>query len=93
MKNCPLIFYFFYNSLSTQRRTGQLRPTSGPSFGKRSKNGGNERHKRKPPRGMHINHDDIVALATDSEQANRNDQLLSGMDREIVSLWSQVRKF
>lgn len=40
---------------------------------------------------MHINHDDIVALATDSEQANRNDQLLSSMDREIVSLWSQVR--
>lgn len=41
---------------------------------------------------MHINHDDIVALATDTEQTNRNDALLASMDREIVGLWSQVRR-
>lgn len=41
---------------------------------------------------MHINHDDIVALANpDNDQANRNDELLATMDREIVSLWCQVR--
>uniref|UniRef100_A0A1B0GKG5 Dna-binding protein n=1 Tax=Lutzomyia longipalpis TaxID=7200 RepID=A0A1B0GKG5_LUTLO len=72
------------------RRTGNLRPTTGPScFGKRSKNS-HDKHKRKPPRGMHINHDDIVALANpDNDQANRNDELLGAMDREIVSLWCQ----
>ena len=84
-------------SLNTKfRRTGTLRPTTGPSYlGKRSRNnsGANERHKRKPPRGMHINHDDIVALAThEADQANRNDALLATMDREIVSLLCQVRK-
>lgn len=37
---------------------------------------------------MYINHDDIVALAS----ANDNqDQLLANIDREIVSLLSQVR--
>ncbi|XP_055700263.1 REST corepressor 1 isoform X1 [Phlebotomus papatasi] len=75
------------------RRTGNLRPTTGPScFGKRSKNS-HDKHKRKPPRGMHINHDDIVALANpDNDQANRNDELLATMDREIVSLWCQIQQ-
>lgn len=80
------------------RRTGALRPTSGPFFGKRSRSinssggaAGVERHKRKPPRGMYINHDDIVALASpDNEPANRGDDLLAGMDREINTLLSQV---
>lgn len=37
---------------------------------------------------MYINHDDIVALAS----ANDNqDELLANIDREIVSLLSQVR--
>lgn len=53
----------------------------------------NERHKRKPPRGMHINHDDIVTLAYDADQVNRNNDLLASMDREIVAHWSQVRMF
>lgn len=70
------------------RRTGNKRPTSGPFFGKRSRDRNAERHKRKPPRGMYINHDDIVALAS----ANDNqDELLANIDREIVSLLSQVR--
>ncbi|GAB0088161.1 REST corepressor [Sergentomyia squamirostris] len=75
------------------RRTGNLRPTTGPScFGKRSKNS-HDKHKRKPPRGMHINHDDIVALANpDNDQVNRNDELLATMDREIVSLWCQIQQ-
>ncbi|XP_075159313.1 REST corepressor isoform X1 [Haematobia irritans] len=70
------------------RRTGNKRPTSGPFFGKRSRDRNAERHKRKPPRGMYINHDDIVALAS----ANDNqDELLANIDREIVSLLSQVQ--
>ncbi|XP_073828068.1 REST corepressor isoform X1 [Musca autumnalis] len=70
------------------RRTGNKRPTSGPFFGKRSRDRNADRHKRKPPRGMYINHDDIVALAS----ANDNqDELLANIDREIVSLLSQVQ--
>lgn len=72
------------------RRTGNKRPTSGPYFGKRSRDRNAERHKRKPPRGMYINHDDIVALA----RANDNqDEMLANTDREIVSLLSQVRNW
>lgn len=52
------------------RRTGALRPTSGPLQGRRCRSNGQERFKRKPPRGMYINHDDIVSLATqDDDQA------------------------
>lgn len=97
------------------RRTGSLRPTTGPFYGKRSRgttgaaaagSGGGgtananaaDRHKRKPPRGMYINHDDIVALASpENEQtAGRGggggggDDLLASMDREINTLLSQV---
>lgn len=70
-----------------------MRPTSGPGYGKRSRNSnGLERHKSKLPRGMYINHDDIVSLAQ-PENANRNDDLLANMDREMSSLLSQVRYF
>jgi hypothetical protein len=73
-----------------------------------------------PPKGMYINHDDVVKLATQSKIApnsnsislstgsnislltstqqsnsseNHPDDLLASMDREIVSLLSQVSKF
>lgn len=73
-------------------RTGTLRPTSGPGLTKRSRNNGVERHKSKLPRGMYINHDDIVALATQAnDPKNRSDELLTSMDREISSLMTQVR--
>lgn len=72
------------------RRTGSLRPTSGPSYlGKRPRNAAGDKHKRKPPRGMYINHDDIVTLAKNPNA--ESDQLLSTMDREVVALMSQVR--
>lgn len=77
------------NFLCVNRRTGTKRPTTGPYFGKRFRDRNAERYKRKPPRGMHINHDDIVALAGSS---NNQDELLSNMDREIVALLSQVSK-
>lgn len=47
------------------------------------------RHKRRPPRGMYINHDDLVAMA-----ASPHGQLmLRAMDREIISLKRQVSKY
>lgn len=46
------------------------------------------RHKRKPPRGMFINHDDLTAMA--SGPAGQGEQMLRTMDREIVSLKRQV---
>lgn len=49
------------------RRTGALRPTSGPLQNRRCRSNGQERFKRKPPRGMYINHDDIVSLATQDD--------------------------
>lgn len=70
------------------RRTGAQRPITGPSFGKRGR--GVERHKRKPPRGMHINHDDIVALATSDQTDQGGVNLLASMDRESNTLLSQV---
>lgn len=84
------------------RRTGVLRPTSGPTFmNKRARNSNllgksGDSHKRRPPRGMYINHDDIVKLANTAQnnknaEPNPNDDLLAGMDREIVSLWSQIQ--
>lgn len=84
------INFFLKNQyLINSSRTGSLRPTSGPGYGKRSRANGLE-HKRKPPRGIYINHDDIVALAC-PEQANRSDDLLASMDREINALLTQVR--
>ncbi|KNC31329.1 hypothetical protein FF38_01107 [Lucilia cuprina] len=73
---------YFNDAITFTRRTGNKRPTSGPYFSKRSSDRNAERHKRKPPRGMYINHDDIVALAS----ANVNqDELLENIDREIVN--------
>ena len=60
-------------------------------MGKRPRNAAGEKHKRKPPRGMYINHDDIVTLA--SNPSAESDQLLSSMDREVVALMSQVRAY
>ncbi|XP_058128844.1 REST corepressor 2 isoform X2 [Anopheles coustani] len=84
------------------RRTGVLRPTSGPFMSRRAR-GSNmlgksgDSHKRRPPKGMYINHDDIVKLASTaqnddgSRKGNPNDDLLACMDREIVSLLSQIQ--
>lgn len=74
------------------RRTGSVRPTTGPV--KRDRHCHVLlRHKRKPPRGMYINHDDLVAMAAGPPApapASQGDQMLKAMDREIVSLKRQV---
>lgn len=61
------------------------RPTSGPVGGKRGNSLGG-RHKRKPPKGMYISHDDLAAMASGQTGV----QLLKAMDREIDSLQRQV---
>ena len=44
----------------------------------------------KPPKGMYVNHDDLVSLATGP--STQGEQLLKGMDREIVSFKRIVSK-
>lgn len=98
-----------------QRRTGVMRPTQGPNnMGvgtnrPRSKTNklyyyqgyhdGSSKFKKKPPKGMYINHDDVMKLAAQDLNANetprkqpmvRND-LLAEPEREIGVLYSQVR--
>ena len=45
----------------------------------------------KPPKGMYVNHDDLVALATGP--TTQGEQLLKAMDREIVSYKRTVSWF
>lgn len=72
------------------RRTGSVRPTIGPSKPRdRHTHSLILRNKRKPPRGMYINHDDLIAMA--SGPAGQGEQMLKAMDREIVSLKRQVQ--
>ncbi|XP_050069216.1 REST corepressor 3-like [Anopheles maculipalpis] len=105
------------------RRTGVLRPTTGPSFMNKRTRGSNilgksgDSHKRRPPKGMYINHDDIVKLASTAQNGSdgagtggggggivvgnddgggykkgiQSNDLLASMDREIVSLLSQIQ--
>lgn len=78
------------------RNTGSLRPTAGPScMSKRYRpNGGNEKHKRHPPRGIYINHDDIVTLASASQSETKQpaNNILVGMEREVASHRSTIQK-
>ncbi|XP_060531744.1 REST corepressor 1 [Cylas formicarius] len=69
------------------RRTGLLRPISGPVGGRRSALHG-ARHKRKPPRGMYINHDDLATMAS----GNAGVLMLKAMDRELDSLQRQIQQ-
>lgn len=72
-------YYLKTNSCDRFRRTGVARPLS--SMPGRS-------NKRKPPRGLVVNHDDLAELAGQPNQANNT---LQAIDTEIVSLKRQVR--
>jgi len=37
-----------------------------------------------PPKGMHINHDDLLLIATGS--SSRSEQIMKTLEREIISL-------
>jgi len=61
-----------------------MRPTTGPM----RKDGVKQKHSvfrntSQPPKGMHINHEDLVALATGPP--GQGEALLRALDREIVS--------
>ncbi|KAJ0176197.1 hypothetical protein K1T71_008371 [Dendrolimus kikuchii] len=81
------------------RRTGTMRPLCGPS-GRRGPGSKQQRYKHRLPRGIYINHDDLVAMATGpqpGEQAtahlvNQGEAMLKAMDREIISLKRQVQQ-
>jgi len=67
-----------------------MRPTTGPM----RKDGIKQKHSvfrnsSQPPKGMHINHDDLVALATGPPE--QGEALLRALDREIVGLKRQVQ--
>ncbi len=71
-------------------RTGHVRPTTGPM----RKDGTKSKHSlfkngNRPPKGMHVNHDDLVALATGP--STQGEALLKSMDREIVSYKREVQ--
>ena len=42
------------------------------------------RHKRKPPRGMYLDHEDLLRFSSDSEA--QSEAILKSMDDEIVAL-------
>ncbi|KAL0878592.1 hypothetical protein ABMA27_003674 [Loxostege sticticalis] len=81
------------------RRTGTMRPLCGPS-GRRGPGAKQQRFKHRLPRGIYINHDDLVAMATgpqpgDAPQpglVNQGEAMLKAMDREIISLKRQVQQ-
>ena len=67
-----------------------MRPTTGPM----RKDGVKPKHalfrnSSQPPKGMHINHDDLVGLATGP--AGQGESLLRAHDREIVSFKRSVQ--
>lgn len=110
------VFDLKFFSKSVNRRTGVLRPTQGPeniavtSQRPRSKTNklyyyqgyhdGSSKYKKKPPKGMYINHDDVLKLAAQDLNAketprkqpvSQNNDLLVETEREINVLHSQVR--
>lgn len=66
------------------RKTGNPRPTIGPTRGRIDRHFNLPRNKRTPPRGMYINHDDLTAIAGGSSQ--QSDSVLKSMDRELLTL-------
>ncbi|KAH8234546.1 hypothetical protein KR038_003115, partial [Drosophila bunnanda] len=75
------------------RRTGNRRPISGPESNAPRRSTHNsaaaaDRSKRKPPKGMYINHDDLTALAS----CENPSKYLSEGDRKITSLMAEIQK-
>ncbi len=88
-----------------------MRPTTGPIRREKQSGGGSSasavsaaasaasgagRHaKRKPPRGMYLDHDDLVTFAGDDQPdqpGGQSDAVLKGMNSEIVALKRLVQK-
>ncbi|XP_054715198.1 REST corepressor 3-like [Uloborus diversus] len=69
------------------KRTGTLRAGGGGSSLRARHNP--QRSKRRPPKGMHLDYDDLVAIVTGP--SGDGDAILRGMDCEIISLKRQVQ--
>ena len=69
------------------QRTGHVRPTTAPARRDGAKAGlkYNQvmKNNSRPPKGMYINHDDLVTMATGPN--TQGEHLLKSMDREIIS--------
>lgn len=75
-------------------RTGAMRPSSGPTKTEVKHEHTHHRHnpvksKRKPPRGMYMNYDDLLTVATGPP--GQGEAVLKAMDSEVVSLKRQVQ--
>ncbi|KAH8409179.1 hypothetical protein KR009_009808, partial [Drosophila setifemur] len=75
------------------RRTGNRRPISGPESNAPRRATHNsaaaaDRSKRKPPKGMYINHDDLTALAS----CENPSVYLGERDRKITALMAEIQK-
>ncbi|KAH8354808.1 hypothetical protein KR084_008679 [Drosophila pseudotakahashii] len=75
------------------RRTGNRRPISGPESNAPRRSTHNcaataDRSKRKPPKGMYINHDDLTALAS----CKNPSVYLAERDRKITALMAEIQK-
>ncbi|SPP89801.1 blast:REST corepressor [Drosophila guanche] len=103
-KTCNVVCHVLYDSPVGRmckschthwRRTGNLRPISGPESNAPRRSNHNsaaivaaDRSKRKPPRGMYINHDDLTALAT----CKNPSVYLAERDRKISALMVEIQK-
>ena len=70
---------------------GTLRPTVGPMKRDRQL----IKHKRTPPRGMYINHEDLMAMVNPettnwSDPSNPGQAILKHMENEVIALKRQV---
>nr|XP_042902486.1 REST corepressor 3 isoform X2 [Parasteatoda tepidariorum] len=70
----------YFKRTGTLRSSGTMRTTSRHNPA---------RSKKKPPRGMHLNYDDLVAIVTSAN--GEEDAILRSMDSEIISFKRQVQ--
>ncbi|RXG71851.1 REST corepressor 3 [Armadillidium vulgare] len=74
------------------KKLGTLRPTIGPMKRDRQL----IKHKRRPPRGMYINHEDLMAMVspdpnTTSDANSTGLSILKHMENEVIALKKQVQ--
>lgn len=81
----PLLVAIWCARVGSFRKTGNMRPTIGPLRGRDRHCYNWLKNKWRPPRGMHIDHEDLVSLANESASG-----LFVTLDREIASLKRQV---
>lgn len=84
-----LEFSFKFDIALIYRRTGSMKPISGPTKKQDLKDRHNPmKSKRKPPRGMHLTHEDLKSIALGPP--GQGDAILKSMDSEVISLKRQV---